>query len=235
MNNVVLKELKKEHIMIKVILYGLLTLVGLELLHFSNIGFTNPIRYVPMIFYIFAFLSLIAYFGNRIKGNYELLFFGLINVITGTFVLVNVFYPNSGFILSDAVLLFSILNVLNSINTCLKLWEEKNVSAYMKVAITILLLFLGVFVVSALYDKVDFGTLILGYYFMAFGLFQLLDIFSLYLLSNKDYQKKILNYFNSTKKEKEEKQESKEEKEDKEKKKEKKSVKNRTIKKIKRK
>lgn len=194
MNKVVLKEFNKEHLSIKVIFYCLFTLVGFELLHFSDLGFSDPIGYIPVIFYCFAFLSLFTYFLNRVEGSYELLYFGLINVITGTFVLVNMYYPDSGFILSDAVLLYSILNVINGIVSCSKLFKEKKILFFMKTAITILLLFLGVFVVSALYDKVEFGTLILGYYFVAFGLLNLLEMFTNIIFSNKKIQKKVLSY-----------------------------------------
>ena len=243
MNRVVLKEFKKEYILIKIVFYGLFALVGFELLHFSNIGFTNPIKYVPFIFYTFAFLSLLTYFGNRIKGEYELLYFGLINVVVGTFTLVNNLYPDSGFILADAVLLYSILNVINGGYTCIKLFKERNLSAFMKTAITIMLLFMGVFVVSAIYDKVEFGTLILGYYFVAYGLIYLLEIFVNVVIGNKSLQRKILSYIDFEKDKSENKEENitkdtsvkKESKETTKKTTVKKTVKNRTIKKIKRK
>ncbi len=222
MNMVVLKEFKKEHLSIKIIFYCLFTLVGFGLLHFSDLGFSDPIGYIPGVFYCFAFLSLFTYFLNRVEGNYELLFFGLINVITATFVLANIYYPDSGFILSDAVLLYSILNVINSSYSCSKLFKEKKIMFFMKSAITILLLFLGVFVISALYDKVEFGVLILGYYFVAFGLLNLLEIFANVIFSNKKLQKRLLNYIYFD----EEKEESKTNK---------RVVKDRTIKKIKRK
>ncbi len=194
MNKVVLKEFSKEQLWIKVVFYGLFALVGFELLHFSNIGFTNPIKYVPVIYYTFAFLSLVTYFGNRIKGDYELLYFGLINVIVGTFTLVNNLYPNSGFILADAVLLYSILNVINGGFTCLRMLKERNIQVFMKIAITVMLLFMGVFVISAIYDKVEYGTLILGYYFAAYGLLYLLEIFVNVIIGNKKLEKAILNY-----------------------------------------
>ena len=194
MKKEVVKEFKKEHIWIKIVFYGLFALMGLELLHFPQLGVTNPIRYVPMVFYFLAFLSLLTYFVNRIKEEYELLWFGLINVIVGTFVLTNVFYPNSGFILADAVLLYSILNVINSGYSCFRDLRDKKISFFMKAAVTFMLLFLGVFVVSSLYDKVEFGSLILGYYFTAFGLLYLLEIFTNVVLSNKRTQRKIMSY-----------------------------------------
>ena len=233
MKKEILKEFKKEQVWIKVVYYGLFTLVGLALLRFSDQGITNPIKYVPMIFYCFAFLTILTYFANRIKGDYELLYFGLINVVVGTFVLVNIYYPNSGFILSDAVLLYSILNVINSGYACVRELQERKLSFFMKTAITFMLLFLGVFVVSALYDKVEFGTLILGYYFSAFGLLYLLSVFTNVVLSDKKTQKKILDYI--TYDEKEEVKEEKKKKEVNTKTTTKRVVKDRTIKKIKRK
>jgi hypothetical protein len=92
----------------------------------------------------------------------------------------------------------------------------------MRAAITVMLLFLGVIVVSALYGKVMYGTLILGYYFVAFGLLHLLEVFAEVVLKDKDLQKKILNFVAPQEEEEDEKTE-------------KKVVKNRTIKKIKRK
>ena len=233
MKKEILKEFKKEQVWIKVVYYGLFTLVGLALLRFSDQGITNPIKYVPMIFYCFAFLTILTYFANRIKGDYELLYFGLINVVVGTFVLVNIYYPNSGFILSDAVLLYSILNVINSGYACVRELQERKLSFFMKTAITFMLLFLGVFVVSALYDKVEYGTLILGYYFSAFGLLYLLSVFTNVVLSDKKTQKKILDYI--TYDEKEEVKEEKPKKEVNTKTTTKRVVKDRTIKKIKRK
>ena len=232
MKKEIVKEFRKEQVWIKVVYYGLFTLVGFALLRFSDQGITNPIKYVPMIFYCFAFLTILTYFANRIKGDYELLYFGLINVVVGTFVLVNIYYPNSGFILSDAVLLYSILNVINSGYACIRELQERKLSFFMKTAITFMLLFLGVFVVSALYDKVEFGTLILGYYFSAFGLLYLLSVFTNVVLSNKKTQKKILDYITY---EDEKEEEEKPKKEVKAKPTTKRVVKDRTIKKIKRK
>ena len=241
MNKEVLKEFKKEQLWVKIVFYGLFALIGFELLHFSNIGFTNPIKYIPVLFYTFAFLAILAYFANRIKDDYELLLFGLINVVVGTFTLVNNLYPNSGFILADAVLLYSILNVINGGYTCIRLLKEKNLRVFMKMAVTFMLLFMGVFVVSAIYDKVEFGTLILGYYFTAYGLIYLLEIFTNVVIANKKLQKTIINYVDLGDTPEEEVKEEKpvakvtRTKKEETKKTTRKTVKNRTIKKIKRK
>ena len=237
MNKVVLKEFKKEHLSIRLVFYGLFSLVGFELLHFSDLGISNPIRFVPMIFYCFAFLSILTYFVNRIDGHYELLIFGLINILCGTFVLVNNYHPDAGFILSDAVLLYSILNVFNCGYTCVQLLKEKKLSFFMKTSVTILLLFLGVFVISALYDKIEYGLLILGYYFTAFGLLNLLEVCTNVVFGDRKLQKRILNYipFEEDKKEEEKEVQKKKRGRKPSIKSDTKVVKNRTIKKIKRK
>ncbi|UKI58726.1 MAG: hypothetical protein L6V81_05005 [Clostridium sp.] len=58
-------------------------------------------------------MSLVAYFVNRRPEDYEFLFFGLINIIVGTYVLVNELFPNSCLIVGSAILIYSIANVLN--------------------------------------------------------------------------------------------------------------------------
>jgi hypothetical protein len=81
MNKVVIREFKKEYKWIKGILYGLFVLIGLEFLNFSEMGVGDPIKFAPFAFYGFAFLSLFAYFINRVKDDYELLLLGLMYLL----------------------------------------------------------------------------------------------------------------------------------------------------------
>lgn len=193
MNKVVLKEFKTKHVIFDIIFYGVFVIFGFALLNFADMGLKNVIFCAPCIFYTFAFFSIIAYFINRRKGDYEYLFFGFINVLVGSFIIVYTYYPNSGFILSDAILLYSIANVLNKCYSCKRLIQEKDVNFFVKISITILLLFLGVFVVSSLYEKVDYGILILGYYFATFGLLSLLEPLSSILLEDEMIHSYIFN------------------------------------------
>ena len=227
----VLKEFTKPIYAIDAVLYGIFVVLGFILLNFSEIGLNDPTKYAPFLFYGLAFFIILAYFLNRRKGDYELLLFGLINVIVATFILINMYGLAGRYVMSDAVLIYSIAIVINKGIACQRLLESKNINFFAKIAVTILLLILGVFVVSSLYNKIEVGILILGYYFIIFGLLSLLEPLMAILSQNKafeDYMFEVLAY-------------DREEKEDEEpiKKKSKtvsksnKSIKNRTIKKIK--
>ena len=193
MNKVVLKEFERKHLVFDIALYLIYVVTGFVLLNFSEMGLTNPIKYSPYIFYMFAFFCEVAYFANRRKDDYELLLLGFINVVTATFILIYMAYPDSGFILADAVLLYSIANVLNKGYSCNRLIDKKDFNFFPKVSVTILLLFLGVFVVASLYSKIEVGVLILGYYFIIYGLLSLLEPFNEILLKNKKFENYLLD------------------------------------------
>jgi len=193
MNKVVLKEFDKKYIAVDIIFYCMFVVMGFVLLNFAEMGLSNPIKHAPCLFFSIAFFSILAYFVNRRKDEYEFLLFGFINVVVATFILVYTAYPNSGFILADAVLLYSIANVLNKGFSCKKLIENRDIDFFTKVSVTVLLLFLGVFVVASLYNKVEVGILILGYYFIIFGLLSLLEPLNSIVLRNPDLQKRIFN------------------------------------------
>ncbi len=201
MNKVVLKEFEKKYIIVDIIFYGLLAVLGFVLLNFGEMGLGNPIKHAPCIFYTIAFFAVIAYFVNRRKDDYEFLLFAFINVVVATFILVYTAYPDSGFILADAVLLYSIANILNKGYSCKRLIEHKDMNFFTKISITLLLLFLGVFVVASLYDKVELGIIILGYYFITFGLLSMLEPLNEILLNNPTLKKQIFTLLAYDKKE----------------------------------
>ena len=214
MNKVIIRESKKKHVSVEIVLYILYACVGFILLNLNEIGMKNPVKFIPTILYIFAFLSLFCYFINRRDDDYELLLLGVINVLVGSFVMYYTNYPNEGFIMADGVLIYALANVLNSGYTCHKLVAKRDLNFFPKVSITTLLLFLGFFVVASLYNKIEIGTLILGYYFVAFGLLSLLEPFSSILINNRKLQKKLFEFLSYNGKEEEEEtpEEKKEEK-----------------------
>ena len=201
MNKVVLKEFEKKYLIVDIVFYVVLVILGFVLLNFAEMGLSNPIKHAPSMFYSIAFFSILAYFVNRRKDEYEFLLFGFINVVTATFILVYTNYPDSGFILADAVLLYSIANVLNKGYSCKRLVETQDINFFTKVSVTALLLFLGVFVVASLYNKVDVGILILGYYFIIFGLLSLLEPLNAVLFENPDLRRRIFEFLSYDKKE----------------------------------
>ena len=217
MKKVVLKEKNNKFLGVDIVLYALFTFIGYILLNLESTELVNLslTEYTYTLFYVFGFFSLFAYFANRVEDDYEFLIFGFINVCVGTFIMIYSNYPDAGFILADAVLIYSIANVINKGYACKRLLEKKSINFFPKAAITIMLLFLGVFVVSALYSKVEVGTIILGYYFVIFGLLSLLEPLIGIIGKNAKVEKYILNmvsYSLDEKKEEVKKEETKEEK-----------------------
>ena len=213
MKKIVLKEIDKNLVILDIMLYCVFVVTGFILLNFSDIELITPIRYASPLFFMFGFFSLLVYFMNRKARDYELLIFGFINICVGAFIMLYVTFPNTGFILADAVLVYSIANVINKGYTCKELMAKKDINFFVKLSVTILLLLLGVFVVSSLYNKVEVGSLILGYYFIIFGLLSLLEPLMSVLINNVRIERYILNTLSYDVKEeiKEEKKEIKKE------------------------
>ena len=92
----IIKESNRTHLAVDVMLYFVYVLIGYLLIRFPQIEELKPIEYAPVIFYTIGFFSLIAYFINRRKGNYEFLFLGLINIATGTFITFNAYTEDTG-------------------------------------------------------------------------------------------------------------------------------------------
>ena len=203
MNKIVIKEFDKTYLILDIMMYTVFVVTGFILLNFSEIELLNPIKYASPLFFMFGFFALLTYFLNRREGDYESLLFGFINVCLGAFVLIYVSFPNSAFIMADAVLVYSIANVINKGYHCKLLLEKKDINFFPKVAVTILLLLLGVFVVSALYTKIEVGSLILGYYFIIFGLLSLLEPLIAILTKNVKLESYILEFLSYENKEEE--------------------------------
>lgn len=193
MKKVVIKEVEKNLVILDIMLYVVFTVVGFILLNFSNIELLNPINYASPLFYMFGFFSLLIYFFNRSNRDYEFLIFGFINVCVASFILVFQTFPDTGFILSDAILVYSICNVINKGYSCKNMLKNKDLNFFPKVSVTILLLLLGVFVVSSLYLKSEVGSLILGYYFIIFGLLSMLEPLMSILIKNVKFEQFMLD------------------------------------------
>ena len=212
MKKIVLKEIDKNLVILDIMLYSVFVVTGFILLNFSDIELINPIRFASPLFFMFGFFSLLVYFMNRQARDYELLIFGFINICVGAFIMLYVTFPNTGFILADAVLVYSVANVINKGYTCKELMAKKDINFFVKLSVTILLLLLGVFVVSSLYNKIEVGSLILGYYFIIFGLLSLLEPLMSILINNVKIERYILNTLNYDVKEEVKKEEKIEEK-----------------------
>ncbi len=184
MKKVIIKEFDRTLLGVDIMLYCVIAVIGYMILKFPEIELLNIMEYAPPLFYMFGFFALVAYFVNRRPNDYEYLFFGLINIIVGSFVLVNSYNPNSSFVLGTAILIYSILNFINKGYHTSVLMKEKNINLYPKMSITILLALLGVLIISNLYDKVNLQCLVLGYYFMTFGLISLFEPLLMIVIRN---------------------------------------------------
>lgn len=184
MKKVVIKEFDRTLLGIDLMLYCFFAVVGYIMLQFPELEVLRPVEYAAPLFYMFAFMSLVAYFVNRRPEDYEFLFFGLINIIVGTYVLVNEYFYDSCFIIGSAVLLYSIANVLNKGYHTKKLIEKNDVNVYVKLSITVLLTLLSLLVLSDLFNCEEATGMVLGYYFMGFGLINLFEPLLMVLTKN---------------------------------------------------
>ena len=184
MKKEIIKEKDKTLIGLDIMLYVIYAVVGYILLRVSDVVSFDPVDCASPLLYMFGFFSLLTYFLNRRKDDYEQLFFGFINIVTATFLLVNAYYPNTGFVMADALLIYSIAIVLNKGYHAKKLLEKGDINFFVKLPMTVILTILGILVVANIYNKIDVGNTILGYYFLVFGLISLLEPLMYILLSN---------------------------------------------------
>ena len=138
---------------------------------------------------------MIAYFLNRRTDNYEYLFLGLINVSVASFILVYAFFGNDALIMSLGVSLYSLLNILNKCYYLVKMLKNKDVNFYPKTITVILLIFIGFLIVSPLFTKYAAANMILGYYFMAFSLANLLEVLLTILIRNPRLDNALTSIF----------------------------------------
>lgn len=189
----IIKESDRTFLLIDFMLYMLYIVCGYILLRYPEIEVLQPIRYVTPLFYLFGFFSLVAYFMNRRKEDYEFLFLGLINILTGSFILFFSYYDDTGFILGNALLIYSLTMVFNKGWHTIKLSRENNINMFPKFAITILLTLLGILVTTNLYKEMTLQTLILGYYFISFGILSLFEPVMILILRNKKIRRQLIS------------------------------------------
>jgi len=177
MNKEKLKNLKE------IILYTLLIFLGIIIMLYPSFGLLNSIHYISSLFLIFAFFIIIVYFIAREKGNYNLLFEALISIITATFMFITS-DGNPSFILGSGILIFTLLTLVN-----------KGIDIYryrveyiwiIKFIITFLIAFLGFLTINNLYRELSVQTLMIGYYFVTFGIISLIEpVIYLFIPKNK--------------------------------------------------
>lgn len=195
MNKVVIKELDKTFLGIDLMLYCIYVVMGYILIGFPEVEILNPMEYSPVLFFMFGFFSLVAYFLNRRVGNYEYLFLGLINVMVATFVLVHAFFGNDALLMALAISIYSLSIILNKSYYLVHMLKNKDINFYPKTITVILLIFIGLLTVSPIFAKYAAANMILGYYLMAFGLVNLLEVLLTILIRNPRLDNALTSIF----------------------------------------
>lgn len=195
MKKVVIKELDRTFLGIDLMLYCIYVVMGYILIGFPEVEILNPMEYSPVLFFMFGFFSLVAYFLNRRVGNYEYLFLGLINVMVATFVLVHAFFGNDALIMALVISIYSLSIILNKSYYLVHMLKNKDINFYPKTITVILLIFIGLLTVSSIFAKYAAANMILGYYLMVFGLVNLLEVLLTILIRNPRLDNALTSIF----------------------------------------
>lgn len=191
MKKVVIKESERAFLGIDIMLYTIYAAIGYILIGFPEVELLSPMEYVPVLFFMFGFFSLVAYFLNRRSDDYEYLLFGLINVTVASYILINTLYGNDPFIMSSAIILYTVAVILNKFYHVNKLCKNKDINFYPKMISTILIIMLGILIINPLFTKYCAASIILGYYFISFGLISLLEPLFMILIRNPKFDNKL--------------------------------------------
>ena len=183
MNRIIFKESGKHYLCFDILLYIIIVIIGFIIL-FNECFEKNILLYLYSIFYIIGIASLIIYFLNRTENDYEHLIFTVINVLVGTFALLNFNFRDEYIILSLSILIYTISNTVNKGYYAMILNENKDANVVAKASITFLLAILGLFTSINFYFRNLIENEFLGYFFIAFGLISLLEPFMKILIKN---------------------------------------------------
>lgn len=197
----IIKESNKKYLVVDYILYTIYIIIGFVLLRHPELEVLQPIKYITLLFYLLGFFSLISYFINRRKDNYEFLFLGLINILTGSFTLIYYHYPDKGFILGSCILIYSISSAINKGYHTIVLSRKDDTNMFSKAVTAIMLCLLGYLVISNFYNNTTMYTLVIGFYFLAFGIISIIELIINLVISNHEINKKLLKLINTEKKE----------------------------------
>ena len=156
------------------ILSVIVIIIGIIRTVFKSFGLVDIVLYASILFYVFAFFSIIAYFVKRNKGDYETLLLSLINIITATvmFVLKG---QDELMVLGLGMTLYTIMMVFNRMYKIICLKNENSFMWIVKFVTTFLIGVLGALTAYNLFNEVSVQTLLYGYYFITLGVIMTLE------------------------------------------------------------
>lgn len=191
---------KNNAIIADLLVYFVMTLIGIITIIFPSIGFEKPVLYSSVLFFILGFFSFGGYFYTKDnKKTYELLFFSMISIISGVYLFI---FESSdiSFALGTGYLMFSILNAVNKSYYAFKLKKYNNELWLLKAISVIVLLFISTLVVQNFYRVFsEVQTVIIGYYFTSYGIISFFEILLMSKVNPKAFKNMVEGDFSNNK------------------------------------
>lgn len=166
---------KKDLTLITQLVLSILIFIGgVTIMIFKSFGLIDMVLYGSIIFFILAFFGVICYFIRRREGDYEILLFSLISILTATFLFI---FKNddASMILGAGLTIFNILVIANRIYKIVTYKNQDNFMWSVKFIGTFLIGFLAILTCVNLYKEISVQTLMLGYYFTCLGVIMTIE------------------------------------------------------------
>ncbi len=166
---------KKDLTLITQLVLSILIFIGgVTIMIFKSFGLIDMVLYGSIIFFILAFFGVICYFIRRREGDYEILLFSLISILTATFLFI---FKNddAAMILGAGLTIFNILVIANRIYKIVTYKNQDNSMWSVKFIGTFLIGFLAILTCVNLYKEISVQTLMLGYYFTCLGVIMTIE------------------------------------------------------------
>ena len=166
---------KKDLTLITQLVLSILIFIGgVTIMIFKSFGLIDMELYGSIIFFILAFFGVICYFIRRREGDYEILLFSLISILTATFLFI---FKNddAAMILGAGLTIFNILVIANRIYKIVTYKNQDNFMWSVKFIGTFLIGFLAILTCVNLYKEISVQTLMLGYYFTCLGVIMTIE------------------------------------------------------------
>lgn len=180
-------------IFMSLVTYLVVFILGLISMVFPAFGFKNPILYASVVFYIISFFGIFGYFASHEDSkDYELLFFSLGGILAASYLFISEFAKVS-FAMGTGFLIFIAIITLNKMYYTRKMKKNGSNLWILRAISLILILFLSVLTIQNFYrDLSDVKTVMLGYYFLTFGLLSAIELLTITQISEKTFER-ILN------------------------------------------
>ena len=180
---------KKDLTLITQLVLSILIFIGgVTIMIFKSFGLIDMVLYGSIIFFILAFFGVICYFIRRREGDYEILLFSLISVLTATFMFI---FKNedAAMILGAGLTIFNILVIANRIYKIVIYKNQDNFMWSVKFIGTFLIGFLAILTCVNLYKEISVQTLMSGYYFTCLGVIMTIEnLVELFVTKDKFYK-----------------------------------------------